>query len=150
MVLSLVSLLGCSGITGTRSSLPSLKIIKKAEIGSGWQMYQLEINAPADSELPILLKLADGDKVDGYYYLEEGNNLDFQIAGNSLIYKAEGQATGGSGKTASSRFSFVASDAQGKSYTLTLSNGAKRDKVTVFLEVIYPVSGSIFFPLETK
>lgn len=148
-VLSLVSILGCSGTGGQKesSSSPAPQTLRKAEIDEKWQMYQLRIEAPADSTLPILLTLADGDKVDGYFYLEKGNDLDFQIAGSSLIYKLEGQ-----GKKVSNRFSFVASQAQGTTYTLTLQNSASKeqDKVTIFLELIYPVTGSIFIPLESK
>ncbi len=148
-VLLLLLLPGCSSISGSNRSVVGHKIVRKAEINSEWQMYQLNINLPAGSNLPILLKLADGAKVDGYFYLEKGDNLDFQIEGNSTLHKAAGQANN-SGKVSSSRFSFIASKAEGKSYILTLSNTAKQDKVTAFLEVVYPKSGSIFVPLEAK
>lgn len=148
-VLSLVSILGCSVTGGQKESSvpPAPQTLRKAEIDEKWQMYQLRIEAPAGSALPILLRLSDGDKVDGYFYLEKGSNLDFQIAGSSLLYKLEGQD-----KKSSSRFSFTATQEQGTTYILTLHNSAsdKQDKVTVFLEIMYPVTGSIFIPLEAK
>jgi hypothetical protein len=55
---------------------------------------------------------------------------------------------------ASDRFSFVADRAEGTTYTLTFDNkngsAANTAKATVFLEVIYPVTGSIFVPVGTK
>ncbi len=149
-VLALISALGCTG-TGQKEpsaplSPPAPKTLRKAQIESKWQMYQLRIEAQAGNTLPILLQLADGDKVDGYVYLEKGTNLDFQITGKALIHRLEGP------DKKSSRFSFTASQEQGTTYTLTLHNGAsaKQDKETIFLEIMYPVTGAIFIPLEAK
>jgi len=152
IALLLILISGCSGIPGTSES-PSLvgpKIIRKAELASKWQMYQLDVQMTGTTEFPILLKLNDGDKVDGYFYLETEGNLDFHIMGNSLIYKSEAQS--GAGKVTSDRFPFSATQAQRSTYTLSFRNvdGEKQTKATAFLEVIYPASGSIFTPLEAK
>ncbi len=153
MVLSLVFVVGCSELNLTqRPSGPSHEIVRKATLGSKWQMYQIRIDEAAGEELTILLKLVDGDKVDGYFYLEKGNNVDFQITANSLIYKSQPQdVTKG---ISSDRFAFTASTTQGISYTLTFRNTASADekqaKTTIFLEVIYPATASIFTPLDKK
>jgi len=112
-------------------------------------MDQLIVDVGADDESLILLRLAYGDKVDGYFYVEKGNGISFQITGNSLIYEASAKEAGGSSQVGSDRFSFVASQTQGNTYTLTFRNPAQT-KVTVFLEVIYPIGGSLFMPIERK
>ncbi len=146
-----VFLLGCSTISNVgSSSSPSAKITRKAELASKWELRQMTLELSAGDQLPILLKLADGDKVDGYFYLEKGNNVDFQIMANSLVYKPAQDASKG---ITSDRFAFTASTAQGSSYTLSFRNtasGKEKTGVTVFLEVIYPATGSIFTPLEKK
>jgi len=153
VVLSLVGVLGCSLTSRTTSpSTPaSVKTIREAGIGSEWAMKQLEINL--ESELSIVLKLAEGDKVDGYYYLEKGNNIDFKITGNSLVYESKTQGAKAQSIT-SDRFSFAASKEQGIAYTLTLSasndTGKEKTGMTVFLEIIYPASASVFVPIGTK
>ena len=152
MVLSMVFVLGCSSISNvTNTSSPaSLKTIREAKIGSEWEMKQLEITVATQTS--ILLKLADGDKVDGYFYLEKGNNIGFQITGNSLIYESKAQDAK-SPQVTSDRFSFIASKEQGIAYTLTLSSTAgssdQPDKETIFLEFIYPATGLVFIPIET-
>ena len=148
MILSLVSILGCEEISRLTqeptSTSPStnLKILKSVELGSEWEMKQMKFDVGAGDEVLILIKLSDGDEVDGYFYLEKGDDIDFRITGKTLLYKSEVQ----------DRFSFVANQAQGDTYTLSFHNTADDDdrqtKVTVFLEVIYPIDGSVFVPVE--
>jgi hypothetical protein len=153
IVLSLLLVPGCSEIserTGT-SSRASFEILREAELGSEWKMNQMRIELGAGDEFLILLKLADGDKADGYFYLEEGDDVDFLIEGTSLIYQSipSNMATT---RISSDRFSFVAGQDQGNPYTLTFRNpdddSQEKSKVVAFLEIIYPATGSMFLPLE--
>ena len=155
---SVILLPGCSeiseitqGLTQT-SSRTGPEIIRNAELGAKWQMTQMKMELGAGDELSILLKLANGDEVDGYFYLEKGDDIDFQITGDSLIYESREKDGKDSGEVASDRFSLTATQAQGTTYTLTFSNTADSpgSKVSIFLELIYPVAGSIFIPVETK
>ncbi len=143
---------GCSNIPSIpgAASTPSYTIVRKSEVSDGkWQMYQLRIELGKEEELPILLKLADGDKVDGYFYVEKGGDLDVRIDAKSQIYKLNEPAKA---EEVSDRFSFTAAQAQGNMYIITLSNtsSSDKDRVTTFLELVYPASGSIFIPLELK
>ena len=156
MLLPLVFTFGCAEIEGLTDDLTkspkSPKILRAATIESEWAMKQIEVTVVADEEVEILLKLADQDEVDGYFYIEDGSITDFQVTGNSLIYSAQAQAAPEPGGISSARFSFVATKAQGTTYTLTFSNtgdGDTRTKETVFMEIIYPTSGSLFIPVET-
>ncbi len=150
LLLLLLLLLGCEEISSLTqdmsqtSSSTNLKIVKAVELGSEWEMKQMSFGVGAGDEVAILLKLSDGDKVDGYFYLEKGDEIDFRITGKTLLYKSLVQ----------DRFSFVASQAQGDTYNLAFRSAADEDdqqaKVTVFLEVIYPIDGSIYVPVEDE
>ena len=159
MLLAVVLLVGCAEISGltqdlTRStSSQSPKVVRSATIESDWAMKQLEITVGTDKEVEILLRLANGDKVDGYFYMESGSIKDFQIIGNSSIYSAQEKGVAEAGEISSARFSFTAQQSQGTTYTLKFINTADdgtQKKETVFLEIIYPVSGSLFIPVETE
>jgi hypothetical protein len=153
VVLSIASALlfmsGCSSSTGATPTA-SQKILRESAIGADWQMYQIQLTLPPGSNFPLLLKLADGDKVDGYFYLEKGTNVDFGINADSPLYHSTPNATG---QISSDRFSFSASKGQGSTYSLQFNTTANStEQEDVFLEVIYPIKGSfaVFVPLETK
>ena len=145
---------GCSSGNGnatTTSTQPAdINEVRQAQIAQVWAMKQLEINL--QSSTSILLTLAEGAEVSGYFYLTRGNNIDFSISGKSLIYQSKPLSV--SSNITSDRFSFTASSAQGIAYTLKLLPDEKGDskKVTpsVFLEIIYPASGEIYVPMDTK
>lgn len=148
----LVSFIGCSGVSVTNPAKGSLEIARRAQLGTKWEMKQANIEIGAGEELSILLKLADGDKVDGFFFVEKGTNVDFAITGESTFYRSQPSDT--TSTVVSDRFSFAASKTQGTAYALTFRNTANksdtRAKVTVFVEIIYPASGSIFIPIETR
>ncbi len=146
-MLALVAVAGCSKSSGdSPSPAPvNFEVLRKADIASKWRMQQVRIDLRAGSELPILLKLADGDPVDGYFYLEKGDSLGFRISASSTIY--ESSASAGSRGVNSDRFSFVAKQAQGSTYTLTLT-GSKQTDATVFLEIVYPLTDPVFTPMK--
>jgi hypothetical protein len=135
------------------TSTPQANIsqLRQAQVAKVWTVRQLEINL--DNTTSILLKLAAGDTADGYYYLEKGDNINFQISGQSQIYKSTA-ATAGSANITSDRFSFKASSDQGIAYTLQFSpvkiTETKAVTPVIFLELIYPATGEIFTPLDTK
>jgi hypothetical protein len=153
MLLLLVGTLGCSLTSGATSSSSgaSIKTIRKTQIGTEWAVKQMEITL--GKELPIVLTLSTGDDVDGYFYLEKGSNVDFSISGKSLIYESEPEDTKNP-RITSDRFSFSATSSQGVAYTLTFSNPTadddKPEKLTVFVEIVYPATGSVYFPSETE
>ena len=153
VILSLIGIVGCSSVpkSTTATQPATVKTLREAEIASAWTMKQLEVNSAA--EITLVLTLANGDKVDGFYYLEKGADTAFKISGNSLIYESKPAGTK-AGTITSDRFSFTASQAQGIAYTLTLNAGVAADKAktgtTIFLEIIYPSSGSLYVPIGTK
>ncbi len=142
---------GCSSSTGGSSTAkPSHDILRKSTIGTDWQMYQMRLILPPGSSFPVLLKLAAGDKVDGYFYLEKGMNVDFGVNADSPVYHSTPSATG---NVTSDRFSFTASKEQGSTYSLQFSSTPNStEQEVVFLEVMYPMKSSfaVFVPLETK
>ena len=144
-------LLGCSG--GTKSSAGEVgkhEIVRQAVLGGKWQMYQLRITLDAGTDFDVLLTLAKGDTVDGYFYPEKGSGAAFNITADSqFVYSSQsvGATTAG---TVSDRYSFTASQAQGNTYVLNFNNTLPDTKVTMFLEIVYPVTGSIYIPLEAK
>ncbi|MFC1871546.1 hypothetical protein ACFLYF_04010 [Chloroflexota bacterium] len=155
IVLSLIFVIGCTevselaeGLT-SKSSQQSLKIIREAKLGTEWQAKQMEIELAADDEVSILMKLANGDKVDGYFYLEKGKDVGFQITGDSSIYESQVPNNKSEG-VISDRFSFIADKTQGDTYTLTFINDDNEDKIEVFMEVIYPAKASLFIPVANK
>jgi len=152
IVLSLVSVLGCSEISGLTksSSQQGPDIVRRAELAEKWQMDQTRVHVGAGDESLVLLRLAYGDRVEGYFYLEKGEDIAFQIAGNSLMYEAQAAGTEVPAKLTSDRFAFVAIQEQGTIYTLTFRNPAADDDAVVFLELIYPVNGSLFFSIVAE
>ena len=154
VVLLVASIPGCSQVSDlTQLSSPKAPdIVRGAELGGEWRMDQLRVNIDAGDESQVLLRLDTGDEVDGYFYVEKGESINFQIIGDSLIYEFSAQDTEDSSKITSDRFSFAATQTQGNTYTLTFRNPADdgQTKVTVFLEVIYPIGGSLFIPIERE
>ena len=159
IVFLLLFITGCAELEGlTRgletSSPAGPEIVRKAKIGSAWQMNQMKIKLAGGEETSILLKLTDGGKVDGYFYLERGGAMDFQIIGDSLIYESKDLDGKDAEEVTSDRFSFIAARAQGTTYTLTFQNPADKDdlqsEATIFLEIIYPADSSLFMPVKTK
>lgn len=150
-LLSLIAFSGCDQISditgGTTSDAPD--IVRGADIDEEWRMDQMLVNVGPEAEALVLLRLDNEDKVDGYFYLEKGNNIEFHITGNSQIYTA---SDGDSSSLTSDRFTFRATQDEGNMYTLTFYNPGtgSQNKATVFLEVIYPVGGSLFMPIERE
>ena len=147
ILLALVSFVSCPSAKTETTSSANVKTIRETNISPNWAMKQMEITMEAETF--IMLTLAAGDKVDGYFYLVSGDNISFSISGNSLIY--ESKAAGTAAKSVSSdRFSFTASQGQGLAYTLKLTPGSEATSATVIIELIYPASGKIFIPIGTK
>jgi hypothetical protein len=152
-VIMLLAMAGCSSNTVKTPPPPpapaGIREVRAANIGSAWTMKQLEISL--ESKTSLLLKLPSGAKVSGFYYLTRGNNVNFKISGESVIYQSA--AASASANITSDRFEFTSTDAQGLAYTLELTpneKGAKKAIPVVFFEVIYPVAGELFVPMETK
>ena len=155
VVLSLLFVFGCSEIEDLiqPSSPEGPDIVRRAELGEEWQMDQMKVHVDAGDESLVLLKLADGDEVDGYFYLEKGEDIVFQITGDSLVYQSGLKDTEEQARVTSDRFSFVANQTQGNTYTLSFRNpngDEEQARAIVFLEVIYPIKGSLFVPIGTK
>src|SRR3972149_7055239 len=133
------------------SSPAAIKTVREAKIQDKWTVRQLSVNI--NTQLTVVLTLAGGDKVDGYFYVEKGEGINFNITGASPIYQS---SPVGAAKTrvTSDRFSFTASQAQGSAYSLTFSasgaEGQETGGAAFFLEIIYPASGLLYVPIGTK
>ena len=150
IVLSLICVLGCSELSDfMQESSSGPDIVRRAELGEDWQMDQMRVHMDAEAESLVLLRLPEGGKVDGYFYLEKGDEVEFQITGKSLLYRFEASSDEDSAGRTSDRFSFVADQSQGDTYTFTFLNPTEENE-TAFLEVIYPVNGSLFVPIAEK
>lgn len=135
----------------SKSGTATVKILRNTPLTTEWQMYQLEVTLTSGGKMPIILELANGDKVDGYFYVESGDtNVGFQITANSKLY--ESPLTGLPAETpVSDRFSFTATQAQGIAYTLEFRNSndvTAKTKTTVFMEIIYPGSSPPWAPIK--
>lgn len=149
LVIILLAALGCpSAKTETTTSPANVKTIRETTIAPDWAMKQMEITL--EGETKIVLTLANGDEVDGYFYLISGENISFSISGTSLIYESKATGTG-ENSVSSDRFSFTASQTQGIAYTLKLKPaGDEEAGATVLIELIYPATGEIFIPIGTQ
>lgn len=156
IALSLISVLGCWKASPTPTVSPTpvaaqFEPLKTVDIASKWKVKELRVEVGADKEFLLLLKLAEGDKVDGYFYLEKGANAGFQIAGKTLVYKYAPDIAKAGGGVPGDPFSFTATREQGDMYMLTLDNHAARggsQSLTVFLHIIYPANALVFVPIE--
>lgn len=141
---------GCS-ISSKATASGQYEIVRKATLGGKWQMYQIRIKLDSGGAYDLdLLNLANEDKVDGYFYPEKGSGASLQIkAGDNVIYQAvpTGVLAGG---TLSDRFSFSASQPAGTAYVLNFTNGGTEKNISVFVELIYPVTCSIRGPIDVK
>jgi hypothetical protein len=158
-VTAVIVILGISGCdlvskameTTTTTTPATVEIVREAKIGQTWVMKQMEIDL--ETAVPIVLTLKDGDNVQGYFYLLKGDGIDFTIAGISPIYTSP-PTDDETGLTDSDRFAFTANQGEGVAYKLTLDAGTDDDgnnnKATVFLEIIYPATGSMLVPIGTK
>lgn len=154
VALSLIGAAGCSlgSKPNATSTTPaaSVNTVREAVISKVWTMKQMQIDLASD--VSLVLKLKDGDEVDGYFYVVKGDSTGFNISGSSQIYASK-STDSETTRVTSDRFSFIASQAQGVAYTLTLTPGSSasgKSSVTVFLELIYPVTGSLFVQYGTK
>jgi hypothetical protein len=138
---------GCSSSSSSKTSPGKYTIVRNATLGSKWQMYQMELNLPASSSFDIdLLNLGGTDKVEGYFYTEKGTapSLDITAATN-VLYQSAATSNG----TTSDRFAFAATQPFGTAYILNFKNVGS-DKLTIFLELIYPNTASLRGPIDLK
>ena len=145
-VLLLAVTAGCTNkASGNSPATPAANLTtqRKAVIGSKWQLYQIQVDVDSAGDLPLAIKLSQGDKVDGYYYVLNGDSVAFSITGNTTVFQSSPDS---SGKITSDRFSFSSTSDQGNYYSLDFKNNSGQ-KVSVYLEIIYPVTGTIYKPL---
>jgi hypothetical protein len=150
LIAALLSVAGCSlGTTATTSTTPgAVTSVREATISKVWTAKQLQIEL--SKSIGIVLTLQDGAKVDGYFYTLKGDLASFSVAGGSVIYTSKPSSSETS-LINSDRFSFTASAAQGGAYTLTFTAPSSATaKTTVFLELIYPSTGTLLVPFGTK
>ncbi len=149
-LITMLALTGCSVLSGG-SAQPAPEIVRQTSLAGKYRMYQIEVTLKSGAELPIIIQLQNGDKADGYFYVEKGaNTIAFEVSGTSQVYASDMKALP-NGEVASDRFSFTASQAQGLFYEMTLRNTASADQktsATVFLEIIYPGDAPISTPLN--
>ena len=74
LVIITLAAFGCpSARTETTASPANVKTIRETKISPNWAMKQMEITL--EGETKIVLTLATGDEVDGYFYLTSGENI---------------------------------------------------------------------------
>ena len=147
-VLAMALLAGCSS-TSKAGNLGKYEILRKATLGGAWQMYQIRVTLDAGKDFDIdLLDLANNDRVDGYFFTEKGTGASLTVsAGSQVIFQSQVPPAEA---PASDRFSFTATQPHGTAYVLKLHNGGAEKAVSVFLELIYPGTGNIRGPIDTK
>jgi hypothetical protein len=147
LMLVLTGMVGCSG--DSKPSTGKYEILRSAVLGSNWQMYQFRLKMDPGGEFDIdLLDLVPGDKIDGYFFVESGTSATLEIiAGSTTVYKIESTNTP-AGKTISDRFSVTASQPLGTAHLLKFTNNGTEKGISVFVEIIYPVSAKIRGPLD--
>lgn len=155
LLISMLFLPACSKLSNVSGSSAIVKpeIVRQAQLGENWSMQQMTIEVPAEKEVQILLKLGDGDRVDGYFILEKGDGIEFQVKADSLIYEARSTEIKNPTLVDSDRFAFIASKAQGTTYTLVFRNPDKSSNassVSVYAEVVYPITGTLFTEIAMK
>ncbi len=149
IMIPILVLAGCTVLNGG-SKQPAPKILRQTQIAGKYSVYQVEVTLKAGAELPLIIQMKDGDKADGYFYVEKGeNSIGFTISGISQVYQSDMKNIP-TGQPASDRFSFTATQAQGLSYTLTLKNTSsvnQNTSSTIFLEVIYAGNAPLYSPM---
>ena len=156
LVFGLVALLmltvfaGCSG-NSESAHVGKHEILREAVLGHNWQMYQVRLKLEPGSYFDIDLRdMAPGDKVDGYFFLETGSTVNVEItSGANVIYRFD-SVNVIAGDTVSDRFSFVNNQPLGTAHVLKFTNIGTEKNISVFLEIIYPVTAKIRGPLDVK
>jgi len=138
---------GCGGSKDSGPATGKYEVLRKADLGAAWQMYQLRIVLEAGNNFDVdLLGLAGTDKVDGYFYPEKGTGATLAIkAGDNVIY----QSSAAGSEPVSDRFSIVAALPAGTAYVLNFANPGT-ETVNIFQELIFPKTGVIRGPIDTK
>ena len=149
VLLSILVLAVTAGCTSKVSSnvpatpAANLTMQRKALLASKWQMYQMQVDVDPAGDLPLAIKVNQGDKVDGYFYVISGDSVGFSITGNTTVYQS---APDGTGRITSDRFAFTSTTDQGNYYSLDFKNTSGQ-KVSVYLEMIFPSTGGVFKPV---